>query len=69
MSQAAFSLLSAGIKFKGLKNSDKDLFKKESGDQWTQVTVVEQSAAKGLPGRESAGVASSIDVFHYDADE
>lgn len=32
MSQAAFSLLSAGIKLKGLKNSDKDRFKKESGD-------------------------------------
>ena len=32
MSQAAFSLHSAGIKLKGLKNSDKDRFKKESGD-------------------------------------
>lgn len=69
MSQAAFSLLSAGIKFKGLKNSDKDLFKKESGNRSTQMTVVEQSAGKNLSGREGAGVASSIDVFHYDTDE
>ncbi|KAK8793188.1 hypothetical protein WA538_004182 [Blastocystis sp. DL] len=58
MSQAAFSLLSAGIKLKGLKNSDKDRFKKEK-----------QSAVRSLPGKESAGVASSIDVFHYDTDE
>lgn len=69
MSQAAFSLLSAGIKFKGLKNSDKDLFKKESGNRSTQMTVVEQSAGKSLSGREGVGVASSIDVFHYDTDE
>jgi hypothetical protein len=31
--------------------------------------VVEQSAVRSLPGKESAGVASSIDVFHYDTDE
>lgn len=31
--------------------------------------VVEQSAVRNLPGKESAGVASSIDVFHYDTDE
>ena len=30
MSQAAFSLLTAGIKFKGLKESEKQLFKKGS---------------------------------------
>ena len=31
--------------------------------------VVEQSTVKSLSGKESAGVASSIDVFHYDSDE
>lgn len=30
MSQAAFSLLTAGIKFKGIKENEKDIFKKGS---------------------------------------
>lgn len=30
MSQAAFSLLTAGIKFKGIKETEKDIFKKGS---------------------------------------
>lgn len=30
MSQAAFSLLTAGLNFKGLRESEKDLFKKGS---------------------------------------
>ena len=31
--------------------------------------VVEQSSVRSLPGKEGAGIASSIDVFHYDTDE
>ncbi|KNB46517.1 hypothetical protein JH06_0124 [Blastocystis sp. subtype 4] len=55
MSQAAFSLLSSGIKFKGLKESEKNLFKRNNKHLNTRASIE----------KSKTDIPSSIDFFHY----
>ena len=65
MSQAAFSLLTAGIKFKGLKESEKHLFKKGSMRCVDSAWLLESGNAKATTVKSESDAISSIDFFNY----
>lgn len=65
MSQAAFSLLSSGIKFKGLKESEKNLFKRNNSDCMEWFLIVEHLNTRASIEKSKTDIPSSIDFFHY----
>ncbi|OAO14304.1 DEAD/DEAH box RNA helicase [Blastocystis sp. ATCC 50177/Nand II] len=58
MSEAAFSLLSLGLSFKGVKKSEKELFKK--GKHSKMAPKIQKT---------TIDIPTSIDVFHYENGE
>ena len=69
MSQAAFSLLTAGLKFKGLKESEKKLFKRGSKTSNFAKWHVESANDKSASSTSGSDVASSIDFFNYSSSQ
>ena len=65
MSQAAFSLLTAGLKFKGLKESEKKLFKRGSKIFIFAKWRIESVNDNVTSSKSVSDVSSSIDFFNY----
>lgn len=69
MSQSAFSLLSNGLKFKGVKENEKDIFKK--GSMWNVdlFTLLEYLKTSSTKNHNKTDIPSSIDLFNYNSAE
>ena len=69
MSQSAFSLLSNGLKFKGVKENEKDMFKK--GSMWNVdlFTLLEYLKTSSTKNQSKSDIPTSIDLFNYNSTE
>ncbi len=65
MSQSAFSLLSNGLKFKGVKENEKDIFKKGSIEVVSLFTLLEYLKTSST----KSDIPTSIDLFNYNSTE
>ena len=69
MSQSAFSLLSNGLKFKGVKGNEKDIFKKGSIEVVSLFTLLEYLKTSSTKNQIKSDIPTSIDLFNYNSAE